>query len=112
MIPTLLGISFVCFLLIQLIPGGPVEQKIAQLQMIAGETGGADASKVLSADEIYSEEAKLRRLYFLNKDVEDELNTAFDFDFDLDELEMWFHSMFCFAINESNENVLFGDKRE
>jgi microcin C transport system permease protein len=52
MIPTLLGISFVCFLLIQLIPGGPVEQKIAQLQMIAGETGGADASKVLSADEI------------------------------------------------------------
>ena len=29
MVPTLIGISLVCFILIQLLPGGPVEEMIS-----------------------------------------------------------------------------------
>ena len=40
-IPTLLGISLVCFVLIQLTPGGPVEQIVAEWKGQAfGEAGG------------------------------------------------------------------------
>jgi len=35
MIPTMLGISFVCFLLVQLVPGGPVEEMISKAQSAA-----------------------------------------------------------------------------
>ena len=32
MVPTLIGISLVCFILIQLLPGGPVEETISRAQ--------------------------------------------------------------------------------
>ncbi|MEM9445818.1 MAG: ABC transporter permease subunit [Verrucomicrobiota bacterium] len=38
--PTLLGISILCFILIQFVPGGPVEEMIAKVQATAGMQGG------------------------------------------------------------------------
>lgn len=51
MIPTLIGISLVCFILIQLIPGGPVEELVSRAQSAAAMRG-ADASKALSPEHI------------------------------------------------------------
>lgn len=51
MIPTLLGISIVCFALVQLIPGGPVEEMIAKVQA-ASAHGGASASRSISPEQI------------------------------------------------------------
>lgn len=46
-IPTFLGITFLVFALIQFVPGGPVEQRIAQMRgMGSGEAGGGTASSV------------------------------------------------------------------
>lgn len=42
MVPTLLGVLFVTFCVIQFVPGGPVEQMVAQLQ--GRDTGGERAS--------------------------------------------------------------------
>src|SRR3979411_2773668 len=42
MIPTLLGILFVSFLVVQFAPGGPVERVIAQLS--GADTGGTSRS--------------------------------------------------------------------
>lgn len=39
MIPTLIGISLVCFALIQFVPGGPVEEMISKVQQAANEKG-------------------------------------------------------------------------
>lgn len=51
MIPTLLGITVVCFALIQAVPGGPVEQAISRMQAQSAARGG-EASKRLSAEEV------------------------------------------------------------
>ena len=50
MIPTLLGITLACFLLIQLVPGGPVEEMIARVQGLASQRGASD--KRISAAEV------------------------------------------------------------
>jgi microcin C transport system permease protein len=52
MIPTLLGITVVCFTLIQFVPGGPVEQMIAKIHSASVEGHGIDASKTISEEEI------------------------------------------------------------
>jgi microcin C transport system permease protein len=46
MIPTLLGVMFITFVIVQFVPGGPVEQMVSQLQGRAGglEAGGAPAA--------------------------------------------------------------------
>ena len=41
MIPTLVGISLVCFLIINMAPGGPIERTIQQMKF-AGAAGGGD----------------------------------------------------------------------
>ena len=41
MIPTLLGITLVCFTLIQFVPGGPVEQTIAKVRGMNSSRGGS-----------------------------------------------------------------------
>lgn len=45
MIPTLIGITFVCFLIIQLVPGGPIEELISRAQAAAAAKGGGIDSK-------------------------------------------------------------------
>ena len=52
MIPTILGITIVCFALVQLIPGGPVEEMIAKVQSAAASHGGVSASKAISPEQI------------------------------------------------------------
>jgi len=49
-IPTFIGITFLCFLLIQFVPGGPVEQAIMQMKGIGqGESGrGQQAGSSIS----------------------------------------------------------------
>lgn len=47
-LPTLFGISLICFVLVQLTPGGPVEMAIAQARMssVGGETSAGRTSSV------------------------------------------------------------------
>lgn len=88
MIPTLLGIMFISFVIIQFVPGGPVERMIAQLQgnnieatarfgggggggdmaIGAGGDGGAAASKYRGAQGLDPEfVAELEKLYGFDK---------------------------------------------
>jgi microcin C transport system permease protein len=57
MIPTLIGISLVCFALTQFVPGGPVEQAISQMR-------GAAADKGMNAKTITAEEIENIKAYF------------------------------------------------
>ena len=43
-IPTLLGITLACFILIQLVPGGPVEEMISKIQGFSNARGGGSHS--------------------------------------------------------------------
>ena len=43
-IPTLLGITLVCFLIIISSPGGPIEQKLTQIRFATGAAGDASSS--------------------------------------------------------------------
>ncbi|MBF0432969.1 MAG: ABC transporter permease subunit [Fibrobacteria bacterium] len=51
MIPTILGITLVCFSLIQLVPGGPVEEMVSKLKASAS-LQGEDASRVITEEEL------------------------------------------------------------
>ena len=46
MIPTLLGVLLLTFVVVQFVPGGPVEQMVAQLQ---GRDAGGEASAAVGA---------------------------------------------------------------
>jgi microcin C transport system permease protein len=48
--PTLLGISLACFILIQFVPGGPVEEMIGKIKAMGSERGGS--VKSISAAEV------------------------------------------------------------
>ena len=48
--PTLLGISVACFLLIQFVPGGPVEEMIGRVRALGSERGAS--TKNISAAEV------------------------------------------------------------
>ena len=48
--PTLLGISIACFVLIQFVPGGPVEEMIGRVRAFSSERGAS--TKVISAAEV------------------------------------------------------------
>jgi microcin C transport system permease protein len=50
MIPTLLGITLICFILIQFVPGGPVEQQISKVRGMSSSRGGT--AKSISEAEI------------------------------------------------------------
>ncbi len=52
MIPTFLGITFLCFGIIQMVPGGPVEQYIAQMRGTGGgEAGGSGTGEAANLSE-------------------------------------------------------------
>lgn len=50
MIPTLFGISLVCFALIQFVPGGPVEEAISKMRQVGAEKGMS--GKSISVQEV------------------------------------------------------------
>src|SRR5690606_18146825 len=63
-VPTLLGISLVCFALTQFVPGGPVEQMISQIRQASGDKG-RDASKAISPAEVEN----IKRYYGFDQPV-------------------------------------------
>lgn len=63
-VPTFFGITIVCFMLTRILPGGPVEMKLAQMRGMGGggeAGGGAQAAMI-------------------NEDVREQLNKQFGFD--------------------------------
>lgn len=50
MVPTLLGISLACFILVQFVPGGPVEEMISKVRAYGSARGSN--TKAISAEEI------------------------------------------------------------
>ena len=70
MIPTLVGITVVCFFIINLAPGGPIEKKIAQLQFGGATESSASFSGGKSSIAL-SEEAiqNLKKQYGFDKPV-------------------------------------------
>jgi len=68
MIPTLLGITIICFFIINLAPGGPVEKKLTQLQFSGALSGGSSSGPAATA---ISEEViqSLREQYGFDKPV-------------------------------------------
>ncbi len=64
MIPTLLGVLTVTFLIIQMVPGGPVEQILAEARAgMGGETGGYTARRDVDQKQV----EELRKLYGFDK---------------------------------------------
>jgi len=51
MVPTLIGITMICFLLTNFIPGGPVEEMVSRIRA-AGSQRGIDASHSITEEEI------------------------------------------------------------
>ncbi len=91
MVPTLFGIVLVTFLILQMVPGGPVERMLSQLRAHerAGEGGGASGSGAgvrQGAAELREEQIEyLKRLYGFDKPVHVQfwnwLARLFTFDF-------------------------------
>ena len=73
MIPTLFGVMVVTFIVIQFVPGGPVEQLISQMQRhnAAGEGGGGGGMPLYRGDSGLDSERieKLKALYGFDKPV-------------------------------------------
>lgn len=65
MIPTLLGISLVCFIIINLAPGGPIEKIIQQMQFSGMEDGGGNAQMGVSQEVIDA----LKKQYGFDKPI-------------------------------------------
>ena len=63
MVPTLLGALTITFIVIQFVPGGPVEQLLAEARASSGEGGGYRASRDSDAKQI----AELKQLYGFDK---------------------------------------------
>jgi microcin C transport system permease protein len=66
MIPTLFGISLIVFFLVQIVPGGPVEQAIQRMRM-GGSNGEAGATHGTSAGLTEDAVQQLRKFYGFDK---------------------------------------------
>ncbi|SVC31919.1 uncharacterized protein METZ01_LOCUS284773, partial [marine metagenome] len=64
--PTLLGISFVVFLVTRMAPGGPIEQAMMQMQQLS-EEGSSDQTQTGLLDE--EQKKDLERYYGLDKPI-------------------------------------------
>ena len=87
MIPTLLGIMLVSFIIVQFVPGGPVERMIAQLQghgveataRFGGGGGGADIAGGAAAQST-GDSSKYRGSQGLDPEFVAELEALYGFD--------------------------------
>ena len=50
MLPTLFGISLLCFLLMQAVPGGPVEEYLAKIKAVSSDMGQNQKAQVTAAE--------------------------------------------------------------
>lgn len=74
MIPTFLGATFLVFLILQLVPGGPFDKAVMQLKAAemqgSGEGGAASGSRIAGSEMLSPEQlANLRRQYGLDKPI-------------------------------------------
>jgi len=84
MIPTLLGITILCFALTQFIPGGPVEQMISRIRA-AGSEKGMDASRTITVEEVenikayfgFDRPAHIRYIRWLGNVIKLDLGTSY-----------------------------------
>ena len=87
LIPTLLGITAVCFTLIQFVPGGPVEELISRVraQSSLEGGGGSTAQQQITEEEIenirayygFDKPALTRYFEWLGKVVRFDLGTSY-----------------------------------
>jgi len=69
MIPTLIGITVVCFLIMQMVPGGPVEQAIQKMKLAAQTEGGVADSGTLQTAISKEELENIKRYYGFDQPV-------------------------------------------
>lgn len=69
-VPTLLGISIACFIVMQLVPGGPVEQALQKMKYRAqsGEAGGG-SSQQLQSNMTQEELENIKHYYGFDKPI-------------------------------------------
>lgn len=67
--PTLLGITIACFLVMQVVPGGPVEQAIQRIKNAAKSGGGDSGGGNLQANMTQDEIENIKRYYGFDKPV-------------------------------------------
>lgn len=85
MIPTILGIMLISFIIVQFVPGGPVERMIAQLQGHGGDatarfSGSGGADMALNAMQNVGEGNKYRGAQGLDSEFVAELEKMYGFD--------------------------------
>ena len=70
MIPTLLGLTLIVFVIINLAPGSPIEQKIQQLRF-GGQSGVGDSGDIAGKDSAVTEEVieALKKQYGFDKPI-------------------------------------------
>jgi microcin C transport system permease protein len=68
-IPTLLGVTMVVFVIINMAPGGPIEQKLQQMRFGSGDSGGDSSAKGRGATQGVSDEVMeaLKKQYGFDK---------------------------------------------
>ncbi len=87
MIPTVFGITVICFALTQLIPGGPVEEMISRIRAVSSEKG-MDASRYITEEEIenikayfgFDKPPHIRYLKWLGNVVRLDLGTSYAYE--------------------------------
>src|SRR5712671_3117364 len=107
MFPTLLGILFVSFVVVQFAPGGPVERVIAQLSgadtgasRVSGSTGGDFGARTQMGASGDSVNSKYRGAQGLDQDFIESLKKQYGFDKPAPErfaLMLWNFSRFDFG---------------
>lgn len=84
MIPTLLGVLLISFIVIQFVPGGPVERMIAQLQGHGGDAtarfGGSEAADTTNLQSAVGQSSKYRGAQGLDPEFIAELEKLYGFD--------------------------------
>ena len=86
MIPTLFGISLICFALIQFVPGGPVEEAISRMRQV-GATRGMSAARTISPEEVanikayfgFDQPAPIRYIRWIGNVLKGDLGTSYSY---------------------------------
>ncbi|NLY74084.1 MAG: ABC transporter permease subunit [Firmicutes bacterium] len=68
-IPTLLGITIACFLVMQMVPGGPVEQAIQRIKHASREAGGISGNTTTLSALTQQEIENIKKYYEFDKPV-------------------------------------------
>lgn len=67
--PTLFGITIACFLVMQMVPGGPVEQAIQRIKQASRETGGISSGVSTMSSLTQAEIENIKKYYGFDKPV-------------------------------------------